>query len=289
MTPTTITEAAEVPAAKTRGPAASASALTGAWFEASTGAGSVRLYANGTARHAIDAAVTLVRYEALLDALDAWIGAALQWCWIAAPTSVTSTASHARAHWQPDDGDRGRREPACRLELPWALLRALPAPDEALARRLRWPEVPVVLAIAQLQVGADELALLEPGGAVVLPESMHRDWQGTLRALDEPSHPDAGVPVRLALPAPPRRIPAGARVAASRADGGDRARCEVRLSTPNTVAGDRLAGWFDGELGDASSRASLWLCGTERAPASCLATGELMPWGDGWALAVQQL
>jgi hypothetical protein len=290
MTLTTITGVAIVRPATAAAPARDTAGLTGAWFEAPTSGGPVRLYASGTARHASDAAVALARCDALLDALDAWFGAALDWRWIAAPASVTATASHARAHWRPEPGTKGgKKELACRLELPWALLRTLPAPDTALAQQLHWLDVPVVLAIAQLRVGEEELALLEPGGAVVLPESMQRNWIGTLRALDEPARAGAGVPVSLPSPWSPRRIKAGARAETGGEAAGNRVLCEVRLAIPHAVAGDRLAGWYEGDLGEVGPRAGLWRCATERAPAACLATGELMPLGDGWALALQEL
>jgi hypothetical protein len=264
-------------------------ALAGAWFETQTPGGSLRLYASGSARHAVDAAVALARCEALLDALDGWLGTALDWRWIAAPASVTATASHARAHWRPDEGTKSKKDQGCRLELPWALLRNLPAPDETFARQLHWPEVRVVLAIAQLPIDRDELALLEPGGAVVLPPSMQSRWHGVLRALDEPASSAAGVPVALASPWSPRRVRTGAHTDVRAEAAGDRMLCEVRLALPHAVAGDRLAGWFEGDLGEVGARAGLWRCATEREPAACLATGELMPWGDGWALAIQDL
>jgi len=266
-----------------------ASALTGAWFEAAAPGGSLRLYAAGTARHAADAAVVLMRCEALLDALDEWLGAALDWRWIAAPAAVTSTASHARAHWRPDDGGKGKKDHGCRLELPWSLLRAAPAPDEPLVRQLQWADVPVVLAIAQLSIEREEVALLEPGGAVVLPASMQPGWHGTLRAVDEPSSGSSGVPVALASPWSPRRVRLDTHSAARERAVEKRVACEVRLAVPHAVAADRLGGWFEGDLGEVGSRAGLWRCGTEREPAVCLAAGELMPWGDGWALAIRDL
>jgi len=266
-----------------------ASALAGAWFEATAPGGSLRLYASGTARHASDAAVALARCEALLDGLDAWLGTALDWRWVGAPASVTSAASHARAHWRADDSAKGKKDAGCRVEMPWSLVRALPAPDEALARQLHWPDIPAVLAIAQLPIERSELALLEPGGAVVLVESMQPRWHGVLRAVDDPGSSQTGVPVALASPWSPRRVKVGSQTALRTEAAGDRILCEVRLAIPHAVAGDRLAGWFEGDLGEVGTRAGLWRCATEREQAVCLATGELMPWGDGWALAIQDL
>lgn len=290
MTMNTIAGVARVRPVVARPQRSDASGLAGAWFEAQAGGSPLRLYASGSARHAADAAVALARCEPLLDALDAWLGTTLDWRWIAAPSAVTATASHARAHWLPGQGGKaGRKEGGCRLELPWPLLRSLPAPDEALAQCLHWLEVPVVLAIAQLHIGHDEFALLEPGGAVVLPESMQSRWHGVLRALDEPGQAGAGVPVALASPWSPRRVPVGTRTETRAEAAGDRVACEVRLAIPHAVPADRLAAWFDGDLGEVGPRAGLWRCATEREPAACLATGELMPLGDGWALALDEL
>jgi hypothetical protein len=266
------------------------STLAGAWFEARTASGPVRLYASGPARHAADAAVALARNEALLDALDAWTGLALDWRWIAAPAAVTATASHARALWRPQNpAAAGKKGGGCRLEIPWSMLRMLPAPEEALAACLQWAEVPVVLAIAQLAIPQEELALLEPGGAVVLPESMQSGWCGVLRALDDPGQPGAGVPVSLASPWTPRRVAVGQRAEVRTETGGDRVRYEVRLTVSHALPSDRLGGWFTGDLGEVGPGAGLWRCATEREPAYCLAAGALMPWGDGWALALQEL
>ena len=288
MTMNTIVGSATLRPIAPRPRSTDASPLSGAWFEAKTPAGSLRLYASGTPRHACDAAVALARCETLLDALDAWLGIALDWRWIAAPASVTSTASHARAHWRSEEAPKGKKDQGCRLELPWAMLRALPAPDDSLAHQLQWADVPVVLAIAHLAIERNEIALLEPGGAVILPASMQAQWHGVLRAVDETSGSASGVPVALTSPWSPRRVksaPAEARTASA----ADRVACEVRLAIPHAMASDRLAGWFEGELGEVSPRAGLWRCATEREPATCLATGELMPWGDGWALAIRDL
>lgn len=280
------------------------SALAGAWYEADSSAGLLRLYAARAVRHAADAAVLLARCEALLAALDGWTGQALSWRWLASPGAVMPTASHARVSWEPAPAAEGdartqdRRDPGCRLELPWTLLRRLPAPPAPLAAQLHWADVHAVLAAAQWQIPDEELALLEPGGAVVLPASMTPDWRGLLRTLDERASPGAGVPVALAAPHAPQRIPvAGDAPAAVAMPAGPW--CEVRIAMPQAIPGDRLAGWYDGEVlppaavdiaGAAATgpRASLWRCAADREPARCLATGALMPWADGWALAIEQ-
>lgn len=320
-----IIEHATIAMKRPAGPAAvrDTSALTGgAWFESETPAGMLRLYAARTVRHAADAAVALGRCESLLAAMDAWLAPALatpavplEWRWIAHPGAVTASATHARVHWQPAAADdvprtqphtqphtQDKPDIACRLELPWTLLRALPAPSSALAAQLHWPEVPMVLAASQWQIPEEELDMLEPGGAVVLPASMHNGaWRGCLRALDERAIPGAGMPIDLATPASPRRVPVDAEAgsqavvaAASAVPAGGW--CEVRLALPHALPADRLTGWFAGTLdaegaqpaAPTTPRASLWRHAAGE-PARCLAIGALMPWADGWALAIEQV
>ncbi|HJW12185.1 MAG TPA: hypothetical protein VJ598_10380, partial [Albitalea sp.] len=146
------------------------------WFEAPTRFGPLRLCAVAEARHAADAAITLQRCEELLAALDDWTALALPWRWIAAPVTRAATGLDAHAQWQAGDAALD-----CWIESPWALLRALPAPVDALASRLHWPALPVLLSLAQLHLLDDELRQLEPGGALLLPPLS----QGTLRTLGE--------------------------------------------------------------------------------------------------------
>lgn len=250
----------------------------GPCFAAATPLGTVRLAAGGPdPRHAVDAAIALGRCEALLDALDDWLGEPLDWRWI--PTAAACAGGgRATACWRADPAA------TVRVELPWALLRALPAPAGALAAGLDWTEVPVVLALDRFEIDADELALLEPGGAVVVPASFEPGWRGRLRAVDEDA--GAGVPVALPSPWAPRLTVAGD--AAADAPG---TACELRLSLPRALPGDRLAGWRDAPLDGAATdaaAASLWRLAPGAAP-RCLALGRLAPWGPGRALLVDAL
>ena len=89
-------------------PRDAASALdTGAWFEAATSAGSVRLcaFTGQGVRHAAEAALALERCEALLQGLHAWTGIALDWRWSPSAPRRPS-GSHAAASWEP--GATGR-------------------------------------------------------------------------------------------------------------------------------------------------------------------------------------
>jgi hypothetical protein len=262
-------------------------------YEALSPYGVLRLALHGVAppRHAADAAVALMRADALLDALDAWTGLDADWRWIGEAAEPASTAA-ARAHaFEPGAGDG--EPPRATLELPWALLRSLPAPPASLQERLRWTAVPAVLTVSWLALTVDERRALEPGGAVLLPESLGEVWGGTLRAAAELAASGGGVPLTIHLPQPPRLPGRGERPAplpaplpaTTTADG--EALCEVRLASARDLGADRLAGWAAGELPEVGTRASLWRCGGAGGGARCLASGHLIPWGDGWALLLE--
>ncbi len=282
--------------------AQAASQEEGTWFEAPTRFGRLRLRtASGVARHAAEAALALDRCEPLLASLDAWTGLDLAWCWSTARSGRLATGSGACAVWRSDAGAGPGPSPsggsAGLIVWPWGLLRALPAPAQALAQQLQWSAVPVLLSIAQLRISIDELRQLEPGGAVLLPPSLRPAWLGMLRSAGESTYAGFGVPVSLESLFKPRLVKIRARADAtaaiadpsSAAGDGDMQLCEVRLATHHAVAGDQLTGWFDTELGEAGPQASLWRCATPSEAAFCMAIGRLMPWGHGWALALEAL
>lgn len=253
----------------------------GTWFEAPTAFGPMRLCAGAAAtpaRHAADAAVLLHDCEDLLAGLDACAGQALAWRWSPTAPAGQALAAQARTHW---------RAPPCQLFAPWAWWRSLPAPAEPWRRQLQWPEVPVVLGIARLRLSDADLTQLEPGGAVMLPASQQPGWRGLLRCADESML--GGVPVDLASPLSPALAADGRFAEGLVAFGDAGVPCEVRLTVPPAMSGERLAGWSAAGLGPAGPAASLWRCAGEHGPARRLAEGTLMPWGDGWALALQSV
>jgi hypothetical protein len=258
----------------------------GTWFEAPTPHGPLRLYASdalGAARHAAEAAVLLHRCEEWLGGLDAWHGAPLEWRFTEGPAcGATATApQQVRIHWR----DGGHQ-----LMGPWPWLRSLPAPAAGFAERLNWPALELVLVAARLQLGDEDLQALEPGGAVLLPESMQPGWTGWLRGAADAASAGPGVPVRFTTPAEPMLVAGTCAAAAPPPVHLGATACEVRLAVTQGLGADRLAGWRDEPLPGLVAPdlgASLWRCATARERARCLAHGRLMPWGDGWALALQ--
>ena len=238
-------------------------------FEAPTAEGTVRLWVPGSVRHAADAAVALQSCAPLLDALDSWFGFAPAWRWCAPGTPSSGVPAHARATWHREastpatpagaacriDAPAGG---ACRIELPWPLLRQLDAPPVPLAAQLHWSAASATLVLAQMQLDEVELESMEPGGAVLLPYSMSAPWQGWLRAARSDGASDAGL-------------------------------YEVRLSLPRPFDAAQLAGWVSADPGEPEARASLWRCAGDGGSARYLASGALMPWGDGWALHLETL
>jgi hypothetical protein len=256
-------------------------AAAATWFEAMTDAGLLRLSIPTPARHAADASIVLADCDPLLGALDAWCGAPLNWRWVGSSPARRTAAEVASASWSPAGS---KSLPAALLEIGWTLLRSLPAPSGEFAEALRWARVPAVLAISRQRLSADELALLEPGGAVLLPESLSSPWRGLLRSAIETAHPGAGVPVEFLSPDAVRRRPLEQRAPVPAPVDSTH---EVQMRMVGVVGCDRLVGWFDGGIGPVSPAAGLWSRGARGVAARCLAQGELVPWGDGWALAIR--
>lgn len=253
--------------------------LTEACFEAATPHGPIRLTALDaeTVRHAAEAAIAFARFALPAAAIEAWVspslGAPLDWRWRPSPSLPLAAA----ALWGDEAG--ARPTTPCRIEFPLTLLRALPAPPEPIAALLRWESIPVVLAAATLDLGADELEALEPGGAVVLADSLRGTWLGSLRGAEEPA--DCGLPVRLGVaPDFSVQVLTSGKVAASK-------HFEVRLSARATLPADQLAGWSKHSLDNVAMHASLWRA-AGAAPRS-IAKGRLIPWGAGWALAIESV
>jgi len=273
------------------------------WYEAPSPDGRLRLRIAGPrlpARHAADAAIALQHCAPLLDPLDRWTGLDLAWAWAPAPPTEAIPDSGASATWRSgvDDGSSAMPTQAleCRIDLPWRLLRRLPAPDPSLGERLQWSSLRAVLSVARLRLARDDIAQLEAGGAVLLPQSLQPNWHGVLRTLGESARGEGGVPVAM--------NPAGRSRLLTRSSGSDAAApadasalhddsgvgaCEVRLAVERALPASHFTGWAELELGDVGPQASLWRCGSEQRAALCLAVGALMPWGDGWALALESV
>lgn len=248
-----------------------------AWFEAASAFGPLWLcvQADGAVPHAAAAAVLLQWAASVLDALDDWTLLELDWRWTPVPQAADA-GSHLVVRWPVDEA----APRAAHLVLPWTLLRHLPPPAGILVDAVCWEPAQATVVVARLALAADELDALEAGGAVVLPESMRPDWRGVLRARGEPL--DAGAPLALATPHAPQVVARDQAAPTLTPDAGAVV-CEVRLASTPMVAIERLTGWQTGGLGNLGERAVLWRC--DGVPRRC-ATGTLMPWGDGWALAI---
>jgi hypothetical protein len=256
-------------------------------FEAATRGGTVALQLDGPpAAHAAEAALLLDHCDDLLDALDAWLHMALDWRWVEPGASGAALPPGAHATCAIAQDEPSLRALVACIEWPWALLRSVGAPPEALARELHWRAVPALLVASQPAIDEAELRLLEVGGAVVLPESMRTPWRGCLRAADE----TAGAGVVVELPAADTaRLP---EVRASHAAGAaprERPPCEIRLAATGPLAPAQLAGWAVGSTVDLAARASLWHCAGPTDSERHLAGGRLLPWGDGWAMLVESV
>lgn len=273
------------------------------WFVAETGTGPLRLgLPCGAAAppHAAAAALLLAEAEAVLTALDAAHGEPLAWSWVA--------RSHAPAPG-PHAGLvlRSHVDPATCVQLPWAWWRARQCRAQASTdwvEAFAWPEVPATLRAGRLRLSAQELDDLEPGGAVLWSAPAASGWRAALvpdgcqAALAEvwlagppgasPLSPRQAAPGELSLPADGGDVPVPGP---DDAEGTGRL-CELRFDLARPLSPRLLAG--AGEAGGATpgptrSLVHLWQCAESRQPECRLASGHLLPWGDGWALVIDSL
>lgn len=273
------------------------------WFVAETGTGPLGLgLPCGAAPppHAAAAALLLADAEAVLAALDVAHGEPLAWSWV------------ARAH-APAPGPyaglmlRSHTDPATCVQLPWTWWRARQGRAQASTDWVEvfaWPEVPATLRAGRLRLSAQELDDLEPGGAVLWPAAAAPGWRGTLvpaacqEALVEvwlagppgasPLSPRLAGPCEPPLPADGEDVP----VPEPHDVEGTGRLCELRFDLERPLSPRFLAG--AGEAGGASpgptrSLVHLWQCAESRQPECWLASGHLLPWGDGWALVIESL
>lgn len=218
---------------------------------------------------AVEAALALPSAEPLLAALDAWCeaaGVALpDWAWCGAAPAPAGAC--AQALW------RGHAL-AAELRLPWPLLRRLGPPPAALAAALHWQPLAARLWLAELDLGPEDQAALEPGALLLLAPSFAAPWRGRLRAEDETA--EAGVVMDLADPDAPRPVPALPAPGSAAAW-----RVGAALEAVPVAA---LCGWPEGQ-GAIRLPPALWLWHGD----ALRAAGRLVPWGRGAGLRIERL
>jgi hypothetical protein len=178
------------------------------------------------------------------------------------------------------------------LDLPAALDDALSAPPETLATHLKWPQVDAVLVASQFHLSAQETQLLEAGGAVLLSESMRGPWQGLLRRAAEPARFGRGRPVTFDAPDRIRCATVQGADDSTPSQTGARITApaehwfEVRIPLYRMPRACCFHRWYQDELPGAGGEATLWHC---ESSSRLVASGELIPWADGWAFALADL
>ena len=169
--------------------------LAGAWlrYEGSVAEGSLRLRVRAPSAKctATIAAIALDDCDGLLQAIDGWLQAEVEWQWEnegeAGELRGRPDPTLALAEVDPvEDGTSRSALPPCRLEVPWSVLRRAGAPPLPLAGRLGWHATPALLTLSTMDLEDAELSAIEAGGAVVLPESMQPQWAGWLHLPGEP-------------------------------------------------------------------------------------------------------
>ena len=271
--------------------------VPGTWlrYDASVPAGGVRLWVRTPpeALGGTGAAIALDECDDLLQAIDSWLAADLDWQWnpagpAAGPSGGPFAQAGCAAGGDPVAGSFDR----CRLEVPWTLMRLAGLPPAGLARRLRWQRSAAILSICRLRLDDAELSDLEPGGALLIPDSMGTAWTGRLRIPQDPH--ERGYVVDLATPAEPRLSTGTSGKSRDPLEPAEGAvACEVRMALSGPLPASLLAGWADSRFSLAEftvDRIELWAAlPREVCPPGQLATGRLLPWGRGWAMLIDRL
>ena len=292
--------------------------LAGAWlrYEGSVAEGSLRLrvLAPSGMCTATIAAIALDDCDGLLQAIDGWLQAEVEWQWEnegeAGELRGRPDSTLALAEVDPvEDGTPRSALPPCRLQVPWSVLRRAGAPPLALAGRLGWHATPALLTLSTMDLEDAELSAIEAGGAVVLPESMQPQWAGWLHLPGEP--PQHGLSVAVSAWAdersarPPEGALAPARRDSTKYEGctseisarpppSRQNRCQVRATLPMPLGAPLLAGWqaLDDAIGNLADRpVELWLeppAATGPVTPTRVAGGRLIPWGNGCAMLVDE-
>ena len=277
-------------------PASRQRPLTPAWFVADTSSGSLGLALTQGAtppRHAADAALALWAIEPLLVALDAASAEPLHWRWQPQrPTPAPGLSLCPR-------GDSG-----VHVHLPWTWLQTQSSPGDpckssSWVQAFEWPRVPATIRAGQLRLSAEELDELEPGGAVLWHMAGMGPWNGRLvceaGAIDLASVELCGAadvgPLAPRLVRPQPAQPAQPARPAAPTEGHGRL-CELRLELASPFDPRHLiAGHADANPHRLPTYgcATLWQCAEGPHAERRLASGQLMPWGDAWALAIESL
>ena len=292
--------------------------LAGAWlrYEGSVAEGSLRLRVRAPSAKctATIAAIALDDCDGLLQAIDGWLQAEIEWQWEnegeAGELRGRPDSTLALAEVDPvEDGTPRSALPPCRLEVPWSVLRRAGAPPLPLAGRLGWRATPALLTLSTMDLEDAELSAIEAGGAVVLPESMQPQWAGWLHLPGEP--PQHGLSVAVSAWAdersarPPEGALAPARRDSTKCEGctseisarpppSRQNRCQVRATLPMPLGAPLLAGWqaLDDAIGNLADRpVELWLeppAATGPVTPTRVAGGRLIPWGNGCAMLVDE-
>ena len=249
----------------------------------------MRLWVPARVRHAADAAVALAILRAAARRARRLVGLRAGLALVAPGTPSGGVPPHARAQWHRDM--RRRRPPRCvprRAAVVAAATARRPAGTAGGATALEPGHRHLVLA--QLPLDDVELEIAGAGRRLLLPVfDGPRHGKAGCAPPTKARRPAAVWPVRLADPwhAPGA---AGGRACGRAADATDAGLYEVRsvAATPaRRGSAGRLAARRPRRAPDA--RASLWRCAGDGGSARYLASGALMPWGDGWALHLETL
>lgn len=235
-------------------------------------------------------ALRLGRAEALICLLEDWLGVPLD---LEPGVMTPPQDDHLRVEWTPPAPDAATTVRKAALCLPLDALVHLAAPPAELAAAMRWDALLCEVTVSSAVVMHRQLALLEPGGLMLVPASFEPFWCCQARLCVRPAlafsaELDAGQQRLIFEPYESKSAnQPGARMVAD-TPAADAELIDIVLRQSLPIAVDRLTGWAEQPLFELERTLSAFEVEI-RSPQGVLAHGDLMPVGNGYGVFVRTI
>ncbi len=249
---------------------------------------------DGTAQAVTDpclrAALRLGRAEALIRQLEDWLGVPLD---LEPGAMPPPRDDHLRVTWTPPGSDTGAAVKKAVMHLPLDALAHLAAPPAALAAAMRWAALPCEVMVSNALVPHRQLALLEPGGLMLVPASFEPFWRCQARLCAHPAlafsaELDAGQQRLIFEPYASNTAHQPAAHPAAETPAADAELVDIVLRQRLPIAVDRLTGWAEQPLFELGRTLAAFEVEIS-SPRGVLAHGDLMPVGNGYGVFVRAI
>ncbi|MCF6211504.1 MAG: hypothetical protein L3K24_12740 [Gammaproteobacteria bacterium] len=236
------------------------------------------------------AALCLGRAEALIRQLEDWLGVPLD----LEPGAMTPPRDdQLKVTWTPPDSETEAAVKKAVMHLPLDALAHLAAPSAALAEAMRWETLPCQVTVSSAAVPQRQLALLEPGGLVLIPASFEPFWRCQARLCARPAlafsaELDAGQQRLIFEPYQSKTANQPAARLTAETPAADAELTDIVLRQRLPIAVDRLTGWAEQPLFELERTLAAFEVEIS-SPQGVLAHGDLMPVGNGYGVFVRAI